>query len=121
MSERFNAPLIPHKHYFFKLAIKRLSYLAHHARHDSRLIIKIITTGGIDATEQIYLLEFYYRCAGLIKPKHNYRPVTLEEEQKIIKLYNQGIPLLHIAKKLNRHVSTVYYVVQRNKSCTRRV
>ena len=109
----YNCPLKPHDHYYFSKAIKILTALAHD-KHNPRAVLQIITQHGIDAKEQLYLLEYYYRQRGLLRAKHKYNPVTAQEEQEILELYRAGVPLLHIAKKLNRHVSTIYYVVKRN-------
>ena len=109
----YNCPLKPHDHYYFSKAIKILTALAHD-KHNPLAVLQVITQHGIDAKEQLYLLEYYYRCRGLLRAKHKYNPVTAQEEQEILELYRAGVPLLHIAKMLNRHVSTVYYVVKRN-------
>ena len=91
-------------------AARILGSLAKHKVHDTQYIIKIITSHTFSAEEQIYLLEYYYRVAGLLKPKHRYNPVSQEERQEIRELREQGLSYAEIARRLNRHVSTIWYV-----------
>lgn len=73
----------------------------------------VAATYGIDAEEQYYLITYYYRCKGLLAPKHRYKPLTEHEKQEIVKLHVSGVSMAGIARRLQRHVSTIYYFLKR--------
>jgi len=77
-----------------------------------------------NAEEQYLALRFFYACLYRKLGRHeevktigahNYQPLTEEEQQKIIQLRLQNVPLKHIANQLNRHVSTIYYFCKRHQ------
>lgn len=78
------------------------------------LHIMLITATTSDAEEQFALLTIYWKCCGL---KHatakNYNKLSPSEIAKIREWYIAGKSIYAIAKALNRHPSTIYYVLKR--------
>ncbi len=80
---------------------------------DHKARVKLLAM--LPSDEQILVLHvlskkhYNYRICR----KHNYNPLTNEEKAIIQQLYLLDTPKAHIAKQLNRHVSTIYYYLRR--------
>lgn len=73
------------------------------------------------ADEQYHALTFFYKLLSKRHPEliempptaHEYRRITASEAQLIRQLRLQGAPLIRIAQRLGRHVSTIHYFCKR--------
>lgn len=89
-----------------------------------RAPLHIIEKYSMDAEEQFQALRFFYSCVFRKQGKkeevkriggHNYKPLSDGEKQKIVELKLANVPLLHIAIRLDRHISTIHYFCKREK------
>jgi|GEM_PF-6293325 len=76
--------------------------------------IREIINKTSDAEEQYAMLTIVWKARGLKKAnEHKYKKVSPAEVAKIRELYTAGHSIYSIAKYLNRHTSTIYYVLKR--------
>ena len=105
------SPLLKQKYNDF---LKYLATLAKNSDNNSKTHLKEIIKITSDAEEQYALVIFYWKCKGIITPKsHKYNKLQPHEIQKIKEMYVAGYSIYAIAKALNRHTSTIYYVLKR--------
>ena len=96
--------------------LRHIAHKSDDAKGDGHLALIIRATSNSD--EQYMLLKCYWKTK-FGKPSwagaHKYRKVSEKEKSQILKLYRAGYSKYKIAKILNRHVSTIYYVIQREE------
>jgi len=77
----------------------------------------IVIARQSSAEAQYSALVFFYKVRdGWDHPtaRSQMKKVSKEETEKIIKWRREGVSKKEIARRLNRHVSTIYYVCKRN-------
>ena len=88
-------------------------------------VLKLIINYTSDSAEQLVLLRIFYKkvnysseqalkYTSLRSKRENYKFISDKEAEKIRELREKGCSYYEIAKKLNRHVSTIYYYCKRN-------
>lgn len=88
----------------------------------SRAPLKMIERYTYNAEEQYYALQFFYKLMfkrdgrteeAFKKLQHNYRPLTSEEQQRIMQMKLANMALVDISRELNRYISTIHYFLKR--------
>jgi len=96
--------------------VRLLKTLASRPSHNVSIPMLAVSLFPCDVDLQAYTIEYYWKLRlGLEQTTtaRRYRRVSEEERRLIQRLREQGYSIYEIARRLNRPVSTIYYVVKR--------